>query len=244
VNDQQPASRRRGARGARAQLDQQPASRRRGARGARAPRVNPPSPAAAIACVALFVALGGVSYGFATGTIDSREIADNTVRSKDIRNNGVYARDIRNNDVRDIDIRNGTIKGRDVARATLTGDNINLAKLGRVPDSAALGGVAASGYATSAEPLRLVGTTGQPPFEANFSASGGSDLAPGFWKAAGMVWLQGTVATAAPGVAFALPAGYRPAGDAHFGEVDVDADGDVHVPTGPASLDGIAFRVD
>ena len=199
-----------------------------------------PSPALVIACIALFVALGGVSYGLASGSIDSREIADNTVRSKDIRNDSVYTRDLRNNDVRDLDIRNGTIKGRDIAKGTITGDNVNLPKLGQVPDSAALGGVAAAEYARSAEPVSLIGAAGKPPFGAGFSASG-ADLAPGYWKAVGVVWLQGTVA-GGPGVAFTLPTGYRPAGAAHYGDVEVQADGDVVIPAGPASLDGASFR--
>jgi hypothetical protein len=49
-----------------------------------------------ISLVALFCSLGGVSYGLATGSIDSREIKNNTVRSKDIRNNSVRGRDVRN----------------------------------------------------------------------------------------------------------------------------------------------------
>ena len=50
-----------------------------------------PSPALIIACVALFLSLGGVSYGVATGFIDSREIKNNTIRTKDIRNGQVSA---------------------------------------------------------------------------------------------------------------------------------------------------------
>jgi hypothetical protein len=50
----------------------------------------------AVSCIALFVALGGTSYGLATGAISSREIENNAVRSKDIRNNGIRSRDIRN----------------------------------------------------------------------------------------------------------------------------------------------------
>jgi len=199
-----------------------------------------PTPALVIACIALFVALGGVSYGLATGSIDSREIADNTVRSKDVRNDSVYSRDIRNNDVRDIDIRNGTIKGRDVAKRTLTGDNVNMAKLGQVPDAAALDGVPASQYARPAEPVRLVGTSGGPNYQAGYGGAGGTDLAPGFWKLAGMVWLQGS-ADGPGGTLFTLPIGYRPAGDAHFGTITVESDGDVTAP-GDVSLDGIAFR--
>jgi hypothetical protein len=201
-----------------------------------------PSPALVIACIALFVALGGVSYGLATGSIDSREIADNTIRSKDVRNNSVYTRDIRNNDVRDIDIRNGTVKGRDLAKRTITGDNINMAKLGQVPDAAALGGRPAADYAVAkSEPVRIVGAPGEPPFESG-APLGGADLQPGFWKdALGMVWLQGTV-TGGSDVIFTLPVGYRPAGTARFSGVSVEADGTVRTAASPIWLDGIVFR--
>jgi hypothetical protein len=49
-----------------------------------------------VALIALFVALGGVSYGLATGSIDGREIKNSTVRSKDVRNNDIRSGDIRN----------------------------------------------------------------------------------------------------------------------------------------------------
>ena len=65
-----------------------------------------PSPALVIACVALFVSLGGVSYGLATGSVDSREIKNNSVRSADIRNNDLRSKDVRNNTLRTFDIRN------------------------------------------------------------------------------------------------------------------------------------------
>lgn len=66
------------------------------------------SPATVIACIALFVSLGGVSYGVATGSIDGREIKDNSVSGTDIRNNSV----------RSADIRNGTIVARDISSGT------------------------------------------------------------------------------------------------------------------------------
>ena len=47
------------------------------------------SPATVIASIALFVSLGGVSYGVAAGSIDSREIENNTVQTQDVRNNGL-----------------------------------------------------------------------------------------------------------------------------------------------------------
>jgi hypothetical protein len=102
-----------------------------------------PSPALVIACVALFVSLGGVSYGVATGFIDSREIQNNTVRSQDVRNSTLRTQDIRNNEVRGFDIRNSSIQGRDVAFNTLTGSDIEESSLGKVSSATAADSAAA-----------------------------------------------------------------------------------------------------
>jgi hypothetical protein len=91
------------------------------------------------------VSLSGVSYGVATGFIDSREIKNNEIRSRDIRNNEVRTRDLRNNEVRGIDIRNSTVQGRDIALNTVTGEDLNESTLGKVPSAAA------ADTATSAE---------------------------------------------------------------------------------------------
>ena len=96
-----------------------------------------PSPALVISIIALFVSLSGVSYGVATGFIDSREIKNNEVRSRDIRNNEVRTRDLRNNEVRGIDIRNSTVQGRDIALNTVTGEDLNESTLGKVPSATA-----------------------------------------------------------------------------------------------------------
>jgi hypothetical protein len=94
-----------------------------------------PSPALVIACIALFVSLGGVSWGVATGFIDSREIRNNTIRSKDVRNGTLLTQDIRNNEIRGFDIRNSSVQGRDVAFNTLTGADIEESTLGKVPSA-------------------------------------------------------------------------------------------------------------
>ncbi len=75
--------------------------------------IHRPSPAMVVACIALFVAMGGVSYGLATGSISGREIRNNTIRGKDIRNK--------------------TITGKDVARDGIGGLSINEGRLGVVP---------------------------------------------------------------------------------------------------------------
>jgi hypothetical protein len=113
-----------------------------------------------VALVALFVSLSGVSYGVATGFIDSREIKNNEVRSIDIRNNEIRTRDLRNNEVRGIDIRNSTVQGRDIALNTVTGEDVKEDTLQKVPsallaDSAttadAVGGVSMKRISFSAE---------------------------------------------------------------------------------------------
>jgi hypothetical protein len=94
-----------------------------------------PSPAMIVALVALFVSLSGVSYGVATGFIDSREIKNNEVRSVDLRNNEIRTRDLRNNEVRGIDIRNSTVQGRDIAVNTITGVDVKEDTLQQVPSA-------------------------------------------------------------------------------------------------------------
>ena len=53
-----------------------------------------PSPALVVAAIALFLSLGGVSYGLATGSIDTREIRNNTIRGGDVRNGTLSSRDL------------------------------------------------------------------------------------------------------------------------------------------------------
>jgi hypothetical protein len=86
-----------------------------------------PSPATVIACIALFVSLGGVGYAAATGSIDSRELKNNSIRSKDIRNGNVTSTDVKNSSVRGGDVRNNS----------LTGSDVNEGSLGKVPSAAA-----------------------------------------------------------------------------------------------------------
>lgn len=200
-----------------------------------------PSPALVIACLALFVSLSGVSYGVATGFIDSRELRDNTIRTEDLRNN----------EVRGKDIRNSTIGGRDVALDTLTGGDINESRLAEVPSAAALGGVPASGYLRS----DTVGFTGLTP-TANWSSV---TLEPGpavDVDPLGYVHLRGLLErdSGSDDTAIVLPAAARPAALSRFitwsesgpQAVEVQTDGDVEIaPTGLGeniALDGITFR--
>lgn len=56
--------------------------------------IRRPSPALVVACLALFIALGGVSYGVATGSIDGREIRNGSIRGIDVKNRSLTGNDI------------------------------------------------------------------------------------------------------------------------------------------------------
>ena len=72
-------------------------------------RFGRPSPALAISLIALFVAMGGTSYGLARNSIDSREIRNNDVRSSDLRNNDVRSKDVRNGSLLSKDFKSGQL---------------------------------------------------------------------------------------------------------------------------------------
>ncbi len=74
-------------------------------------RINP---SLLISMVALFVALGGVSY--AAATIGSAQIKNNSVRSKDVKN--------------------GDLRGKDLKANTIGGSRVLESSLGKVPSAA------------------------------------------------------------------------------------------------------------
>ena len=88
-----------------------------------------PSASLVIACLALFVALGGV--GYAAATIGSAAIIDNSIKSKDVRNNDLRGKDVRTN----------TLKGADVDESSL----------GKVPSAANADSAATAAHATNAD---------------------------------------------------------------------------------------------
>jgi hypothetical protein len=88
------------------------------------------SPATALAGLALFISLGGVSYGVATGSINSREIQNGTVQSRDVRDGSLQGRDIANGTLRSRDVRDGVLSGEDVRDGSLVGADLAANTLG------------------------------------------------------------------------------------------------------------------
>ncbi len=89
-----------------------------------------PSPALGVAVTALFISLGGVSYGVATGSIDSREIKDNSIRGKDMRANSITAREIKKRSLDGTDIKLDRVGGNAVKEQSL-----DASKIGKVPSA-------------------------------------------------------------------------------------------------------------
>ena len=106
-----------------------------------------------VALVALFASLGGVSYGFATGSIDSREVKNNSVLSKDLRNNDIRSIDIRNNEVRGRDIRNSTIRSEDIGANQVKGPDVLESSLGLVPKADVANTAASAGSLSSQQKI-------------------------------------------------------------------------------------------
>jgi hypothetical protein len=82
------------------------------------------SPATVIASIALFVSLGGVSYGVASGSVDSREIKNGTVQSRDVRDGALRGRDIANGTIKSRDVRDGALRGVDINDRSLGGNDL------------------------------------------------------------------------------------------------------------------------
>jgi hypothetical protein len=122
-------------------------------------KVRRPSPALIVASLALFISLSGVSYGVATGFIDSREIKNNQVRSIDIRNNEIRTRDLRNNEVRGIDIRNSTVQSRDIALNGVQGVDVKEDTLSKVPSAATADSATTAGGVST---LKIIPVTTVP----------------------------------------------------------------------------------
>ena len=76
-----------------------------------------PSPSMAVALLALFVALGGVSY--AVATIDSSDIVNGSVRSKDIKNQTITKNDVKLNTLVGKNLLNGTVRTEDIFNDTI-----------------------------------------------------------------------------------------------------------------------------
>jgi hypothetical protein len=133
-------------------------------------RLRLPSASLVISLLALFVSLGGVSYGLATGAIGTREIRNNAIRGADVRNDNLTGADIRESSLGQVPsaraaapvgpaggglagsfpnpvVAPGAINGARVADDSLTGADVLESSLGQVPSAASATTASPSGAA-------------------------------------------------------------------------------------------------
>lgn len=116
------------------------------------------SPAIPVALVALFVALGGVSY--AAGTIGTSDLGNGVVTKKKLHRNAVAPGKIRNGAVVRRKIRDGAVDGSKVAPDSLGGTNIDESSLGKVPSAVTADTAVKADTATKADSALAVEPNG------------------------------------------------------------------------------------
>ncbi|MDQ3857833.1 MAG: hypothetical protein M3327_05205 [Actinomycetota bacterium] len=87
-------------------------------------RLRRPSPALAVACLALFVALGGVSYAAAVlpvGSVGTRQLRSGAVTKPKLRNRAVTTAKLRNGAVTSAKIARRAVQASDLAPGLVTG---------------------------------------------------------------------------------------------------------------------------
>jgi hypothetical protein len=110
-----------------------------------------PTPAMAVAFVALLAALSGTAVAL-PGT--------NSVDSGDIKNRQVKGKDLANNAVTGAKVKNSAIRSADVGNDSLTGTDVNESTLGKVPSAANADNATNATNATNASNATNANTVG------------------------------------------------------------------------------------
>ena len=210
-----------------------------------------PSPAMAVAFIALLAALSGTAVALP---------GKNTVDSGDIKKGAVKASDIAKNAVRGGKVRNGSLTGADAKDDSITGTDVQETSLGTVPsaNTASSAGTAntanSANTANTANSANSANTANDIP-DLNFqdltlkngwvgNCFGGG--APGIARSAeGVVHFRGEMcrASGTSTNAFAVPSGFAPSQtewivvdlcNAHTGRIVVGTDGETFVQDDPA----------
>jgi hypothetical protein len=127
-------------------------------------RIPTPSPALVIACVALFVALGGVAY--AAATIGSDDIINGSIRNRDFKDGTLRGQEAK---------RNG-FGGGAIKETTLDASQLDADDIGKVKDAAVADGlsrhavVAAAGTLARGRGTTSAARTGEGQYQVVFNA--------------------------------------------------------------------------
>jgi hypothetical protein len=125
-----------------------------------------PSPAMAVAFIALLAALSGTAVALpGKNTVDSGDIKKNAVKSSDIAKGAVKTADLANNAVRSAKVRNNTLTGNDINESTL-GKVPSAASADNAANAANAGNAANAANAANANRAETAGAVdGRAPFQ-------------------------------------------------------------------------------
>jgi hypothetical protein len=172
-----------------------------------------------VGTLALFIALGGVSYA-------AVNLPNNSVGSGEIKKNAVKAPEVAKKAVRSPEVKNRSLKCVDLAPAACA---------------------ASTTPPPSVELAHVVGAPGEPQYENGWGPSGGNEGGIAFYKDSnGIVHIQGNAArtTASGATIFVLPPGYRPAVNifsAAYGGSDVNVEPDGRVGPFPNATTNVGM---
>lgn len=214
------------------------------------PRRFVPSYANITSTLALFVALGGVSYAAIT-------LPANSVGSRQIKPRAVATSDIKGGAVTSPQVKDGSLLLKDFKPGQLQAGPAGATGAQGVQGPQGPQGPA--GTVPPVEAWHVVGSVGEPQFAASWVNYDPTLYEPAaFYKDPfGVVHLRGVISGGTMRGIFQLPAGYAPARAQTFAttttavtflQVTIDGSGGVlhtpaPAPSGPVSLDGISFRV-
>ncbi len=106
-----------------------------------------PSPAMAVAMLALFLALGSTAVALpGRNTVDSGDIRNQEVKSADVLDGTLTSTDVAFDSIHGDEIQDGTLDGADIVDNSLGGTDIAELSLGPVADAQRLGSVPAADY--------------------------------------------------------------------------------------------------
>jgi hypothetical protein len=150
------------------------------------------------------VVSGGAAYA-------ASHLRNNSVGPKQLKKNSVTTAKVKNRAITAAKIRNGSLVGSNIADQSLTGRQVNASTLGTVPTAQQANSLAPP------EGWREVGSPGQPDFQNGWKdlpPEPGSQATVAFFKDHdGIVHLRGAAYGGTGQKVFALPPGYRPAGE-------------------------------
>ncbi len=148
-----------------------------------------------MATIAVFIALGGVSYAVT-------KLPKNSVGAKQLRKNAVTGPKVKNGAVTEAKIKAEAVTAAKVKKGSLTGAQIDSSTLGTVPSAQTASSIAAG------EAWHQVGSPGEPAFEHGWHDDPTRNFEPvGFYKdKTGTVHLKGlAIGGPAEGTMFRLP---------------------------------------